>query len=85
MKITKKKLKRVIREELARILDEQMVPMYLRGQGDRSAFASGIFEDDENVDEEEVPLGYGTAAEREKRRLAGIEGDESAFGEQNID
>lgn len=73
---------RKLRKMILEIINEQSVPMRMRGQGDREAFVSGIFEDDDdNIDEQEIPLGYGTPEDREKRRLAGIEGDESAFGE----
>tara|TARA_B100000214_G_scaffold369577_1_gene342870 strand:- start:1128 stop:1421 length:294 start_codon:yes stop_codon:yes gene_type:complete len=36
-----------------------------------------------DLEEQELPMGYGTAKQREKRRAAGIEGDESAFGESS--
>ena len=78
MNLDRQELYKIILE----VMNEQGVAMRMRGQNDREAFASGIFEDDDDdIDEQEMPLGYGTPAEREKRRLAGIEGDESAFGE----
>ena len=74
--------RKVLRTIILSVIEEQFVPMRLRGQGDRAAFASGIFEEsDDDIDEQELPLGYGTKQQREKRRLAGIQGDESAFGE----
>jgi|TARA_E500000331_G_scaffold139605_1_gene136528 hypothetical protein len=72
----------ILRKIILEVIKEQYVPMRLRGQGNREAFASGIFEEDEqDLEEQELPLGYGTSRQREKKRLSGIEGDESAFGE----
>ena len=80
MFLSRERLRQIILE----VISEQSVPMRMRGQGDREAFASGVFEEKEGgseIEEQELPLGYGASAQRKKRRIAGIEGDESAFGE----